>query len=477
MSSHSIRFRLTIWYALALTIGLLLFATAIWISTWHTLRGDIDQALLENLSSMQGFLSSELKDPNVALKEELAEYSNALPQGRYVQIAALRGTEVFTTRVDFPWPAVPMKSDGWTTLKWRHQSFRMLSRTISLGGDRWRISFASSIESEQSFLRRLALLLFALMPLVVAIAVLGGTWLSRRALKPVDEITAAARCIGIENLSERLAVPQTGDELERLSETWNGMLDRLEDAVSRLSRFTADASHELRTPLAVIRSTAEIAARKSRSADAYRRALQQIVGESERMTSLVDDLLFLARCDAERLQLSMERVSLDDVISEVCFSVTAAANSKGIHLTATVGEEGTTEVKGNRAALRRMLSVLVDNAIKYSNPGDAVTISLAKDSVQIHLQVADSGPGIPPDEIPLVFQRFYRGNLARSGGESGYGLGLALAKGIAQHHHAAIHVASRLGQGSVFDVVFPALRAEEKHLSSPGLNVDHSNVV
>ncbi len=156
-----------------------------------------------------------------------------------------------------------------------------------------------SLASIDETLARLRDLLFACTPIVILIAAAGAYWLSRRALRPVTAIIDAAQTISIDNLSRRLDVPrQTGDELQRLSETWNGVLERLETAGQSAPEFTADASHELRTPLAVIRATAELAARKSRSPETYRAALEEVVGESDRMTQLVEDLLFLARCDA-----------------------------------------------------------------------------------------------------------------------------------------------------------------------------------
>ncbi len=181
--------------------------------------------------------------------------AHGLPQDTYIQVVKQNGSVVFATNRDFPWQG-------------RHYSFSRLRFPVD--GQVWQISIAGSRDPIEKLLERLRLLLVTLTPLVIAAAVGGGAWLGRRALKPVDQIIAAARGTGISNLSERLVVPETGDELQRLSETWNSMMARLEGAVKRLSRFTADASHELRTPLGVIRATAEIAARKSRSTEEYR---------------------------------------------------------------------------------------------------------------------------------------------------------------------------------------------------------------
>jgi heavy metal sensor kinase len=296
--------------------------------------------------------------------------------------------------------------------------------------------------------------MIALIPAVVLISCLGGIWLSRRALKPVDEITFAAKTIGIEDLSQRLTVPKTGDELQRLSQTWNEMLARLEDAFARLSRFTADASHELRTPLAVIRSTAEIAGRRSRSEEAYRSALKAIASESERMTALIEDLLFLARCDANNLDLPMGPVALDQLLRDAEALLSPAAESRGIQLRVAGDEKGRT-VWGNGAAIRRLLLILGDNAIKYSHEGGSVDLTTELRGDEVYLRVQDQGIGIPHSELPFVFQRFYRGSGAREGGNNGFGLGLALASGIAERHRSAVRVTSTPEQGSSFEVALP----------------------
>lgn len=451
----SVRFRLTVWYSLALAAALLLFAVAIWLSMWHSLQRDLDGTLSERMRSIESFLRDELNEPAVNLAKELDEYAHAFPYGTYVQVKPdAENVAAFTSKATFPWSETASWTEPKGKLRWRGRFYRVLTNDVVAGGRRWHISFAISLENIDAILSRLRFLLFTLTPLVILIAPLGGSWLSRRALKPVDEITAAARQIGIRNLSERLVVQKTGDELQRLAETWNSMLARLEDAVTRLSRFTSDASHELRTPLAVIRATAEIASRKPRSADAYRAALERIVTESERMTVLVEDLLFLARCDSDDLNMPKEPLPLSNVIEDVYSLMKPVAAAAGIRLVR--GEaNGAYQTFGNESAVRRLVLILVDNAIKYCKPGGSVHIGLSLRDSAVCLSVEDEGPGISVEEIPLVFQRFYRGSNARNDGNTGFGLGLALAAGIAEQHRSTIEVSSTYGQGSSFTVVFP----------------------
>jgi len=301
------------------------------------------------------------------------------------------------------------------------------------------------------------------MPVAIAISCLAGVWLSRRALKPVDEVTRAARSIGIDNLSERLPVPGTGDELQRLTETWNQMLARLDTAVSTLSQFAADASHELRTPLAVIRTSAELALRRARSPEEYRDALQGIEAESERMSQLVENLLFLARSEAQTAGFSKEPVDLRQLAESAIREVRALAEARGVRIRIDACADESAFVSGNRPALARLLMVLIDNAIKYSPSGSDLIVEIATRRGAPEISVQDSGPGIAPADLPHIFKRFYRADPARTSSRynsGGFGLGLAIAESIATAHGATIGVESSEGVGSVFRVAFSSAAHE-----------------
>jgi heavy metal sensor kinase len=452
---HSIRTRLALWYASALAVGLVLFAAAIWVSTWRSLHSEVDRSLQAQHEHLAQFLREQLSDARLNLREELAEFAQALPDGTEMEARTLEGAPIYSNVRPFPWTQVRDGQDvSSNVFTWRNDRYRFLRNRISVEDLRFDVIFAVSLARMDTTLARLLWLMIGLIPVVVLISCSGGIWLSRRALKPVDEITSAAKSIGIEDLSQRLTVPKSGDELQRLSQTWNEMLGRLEDAFSRLSRFTADASHELRTPLAVIRSTAEIAGRRSRSEEAYRAALKAIASESERMTALIDDLLFLARCDANNLDLPMGPVALDEVLREAEALLSPAARSRQIELR-VASHAASPSVWGNGAAIRRLVLILGDNAIKYSREGGSVDLSTELRGDEVYVRVQDQGIGIPHSELPLVFQRLYRGASAREGGNDGFGLGLALASGIAQRHRSTVRVTSTPEQGSSFEVAFP----------------------
>jgi signal transduction histidine kinase len=296
-------------------------------------------------------------------------------------------------------------------------------------------------------------LLLSLAPLAVVIACFGGAWLSRRALRPIDEITTAALTVGIDNLSLRLRVPQTGDELQRLTEVWNLMLGRLEEAVRTLSQFAADASHELRTPLSVIRTSAEVALRRARSPESYRESLHEIAEEAGRMTELVEDLMLIARSDAQTSEMPRAPLDLGDLIADVVAELRSIAGVKQIRIRILAPDRTAAVISGNRTALRRLFLVLLDNAIKYSHPGSEVIAAISTVDRLATVTVKDFGIGIGPEDRPHIFKRFYQADRARA--DAGFGLGLSLAESIAGAHGASIEVSSAEGSGSTFRVVFP----------------------
>ena len=436
MHSRSIRFRLSVWYAVALAVGLAIFAVLTWFAMQRAVFHEIDEALSAESASFETFLRDEVEEGSRHLKTELREFSAGLPPGSTLSLTADDG---FT----FSYPQ---------TVRHPHER-RTLERSIDIEGHSYHFTLTASTHAAGHMLRLLAILLVSLIPVVTLVASLGGAWLSRRALEPVAAMTREARSIGIDRLSQRLPVPATGDELQELAESWNTMLARLESAVATLSQFAADASHELRTPLAVIHTSAELALRRGRSALEYQESLEEIMDEARRVTALVEDLLYLARNDASSVEIPLEPLDLASPLAAAIGEAKPLADRRQIRLRES--GEGSSIVSGNRAALRRLFLVILDNAVKYSPPGSEVRIHVTGHEVSI----ADSGPGIAPEDLPHIFQRFYRADKVRNSESGGYGLGLSLADSIARRHGAKIEVRSELGRGSEFRVVFPAEEA------------------
>src|SRR5258706_8161029 len=437
MHTRSIRFRLTVWYAVFLTAGLALFGSLIWISLRHQMINEVDRDLAGRVARFEKFFREESGDTATPLRDELNEFCQAFPpESSFI----LRGSGGF----EFRYPrSTPPVAEGTKALR----------SEFVFNGEKFELEARASIGNVLHTLDLLRLQLLALIPLVILIACAGGAWLSARALWPVREVAEAARSISIENLSGRVPVPRTGDELARLAEVLNAMLARLESAVRTLSQFVADASHELRTPLAVIRTTAELALRRERTSDSYRDSLEGVAAEASRMTQLVENLLTLARSDAGTAEMPLAPLDVSAVVGEVVYEMGGLADARDIRVIAHVGDQPRM-VSGNRLALHRLFIVLLDNALKYSPAGGEVVVRIAEAGCGGRMVVfEDSGPGISDADLPHIFERFYRADRSRSG--AGHGLGLALAQSIARLHNASIDVRSRAGGGCSFSVSFP----------------------
>ncbi len=442
INTHSIRFRLTVWYALILSAALCAFSGLIGVMMEQRLLGDIRRGLDDEAVRFETFvqkMAAELPAPD--LNDEIEEFCHALPSSSYLEFRP--------TGVAGPNVTAPFRYSATSVSP--HPHYEVLTREMLVRNQPYVLTIGASRAEMHRALELLQALLFSLVPVVIAVSCLGGAWLSRRALKPVDEITSAARAIGIENLACRLPAPGTGDELERLAETWNATLARLESAVAVLWSFAGDASHELRTPVAVIRTSAELALRREREPEAYRESLREIAAESERMTQLVEDLLFLARRDSRDSGMPMTPIDLRTLLNDAAQELHGLADARGIsfHVAAAPGEA---TILGNAAALRRLYFALLDNALKYSEAGTRVDVAIVSKDDRIITKVKDQGIGIAAEDLPHIFQRFYRANKARSDG--GHGLGLSLAQSIAVAHDAVIEVTSEPGHGSVFQISF-----------------------
>jgi heavy metal sensor kinase len=445
MRTRSIRFRLTVWYAAALTLGLGLFSGLIWLSLRQRLVSELDRDLAGRSARFEQYLRGESREvQGDQLRDELDEFCQALPPASYVDLRGSGGFQ-FHYPLSAPLSAPPQRED-----------LRMLQRRFAADGQEFDLEVGAPMDNVVHTLQLLRLLLLSLIPVAIVIACAGGAWLSGRALKPIQDLTAAAAAIGIENLSERLPAPGTGDELARLTDVLNGMLSRLEAAVKRLSQFAADASHELRTPLAVIRTTAELALRRSRSPESYRESLAEIAAETERMTQLVEDLLTLARSGTEAVQMPRTSLDLRGLLRDVCAELHSLAESRQIRIDAASIEaelgQSPAIVSGNAPALRRLFVILLDNALKYSPAGSEVRLRFSQEDARVCVSIEDAGAGISAADLPHIFERFYRAGESREG----HGLGLALADHIARAHGATIEVRSTEGASSVFRVSFAA---------------------
>jgi heavy metal sensor kinase len=309
----------------------------------------------------------------------------------------------------------------------------------------------STKQIDQALTRLMRTLLIAV-PLALAVAAGGGVFLARRALEPVDRIAQTAREIGEGDLSRRINVT-TKDELGRLAATLNQMIERLEKAFQRQKQFTSDASHELRAPLAVIEAESTLALQKERTSSDYRQSLETISQESKQMSRLVDQLLSLARADAGKEHWNFTQVDIGKLINNLSTDAEILCQEKGLSF--QLGEMQPLVVKGDEARLRELFMNLLDNAIRYTPAPGMVSISSRREGQMAVVAVRDTGVGIPAEDMPFIFERFYRVDKSRSRAQGGTGLGLAICKHIAEAHGGKIEVESEVGAGSTFSVWLP----------------------
>lgn len=459
MRPLSIRVRLTAWYLAVLITTIAIFGAAAFLAMRKGIDVSVDEGLEDRARAIGRLVQEALPEGQEALANELREHSELRPEGNFAQISDQRGMWIYRSplmaRFDVPPPEPEIRSVY--DLEAKGLPLRVLVRDVTVGSDSYQIQVAAPMDDFYDSLDRFKWGVLLLSPVLLLLGAAGGYWLSRRALRPVDAINSAAQSINEKNLSKRLEVPETGDELQRLSETLNGMLERLEFAFSRITQFTADASHELRTPLALMRTITEVSLRTAKTASEHREAQGQVLEELDKTSNLVERLMLLARADAGVETLQRERINLADTVREACREGGTLAEAKEIRFSENIGADDVV-VEGDAHSLHRLFLILIDNAVKYTPTRGTIKVSLAKSNQSAVVEVKDSGIGIATQDLPHIFDRFYRADKARSREFGGAGLGLSIAHWEAEAHGGEIEVESTLGQGSLFRVRLPLLK-------------------
>ena len=457
----SISLRLTVWFGGIFLLGWVLFGAAMWFNLYRTLTEERHLTLSHRADRLQDVLLKSADEDPADRQQDLKDFAHATGGG-LAEVFRPDGTRVYSSpsaaAKAFPWPSIHAQSGDVFTqaVASDHQPYWVLTRPFTLQGSPVYLQIAAPEAGNLLVLERFWEGLLASAPVLLLVSSIGGYWLSGRALKPVDRITATARSISIRNLSDRVPVTETGDELQRLAETCNAMLARLESAVNLIKQFTGDASHELRGPLTFVRTVAEVALRNPSADATSRQAFEDIVEEAAKAASLLEDMLTLARADADRTEATLEPMNLSAVVEEVCEMARPIAAERSLALNVNVAADQDVNVLGDFATLRRLLWILLDNAFKYTPaPGD-VDIVLRTTREQAIVQVSDTGVGITESDLAHIFDRFYRADQSRTQVE-GSGLGLAIAKWIADMHHADLSVMSEVSKGTVFQVSFPCV--------------------
>jgi heavy metal sensor kinase len=466
MKKRSIGFRLAAWYFVVFACGLGAFSVAAWFAMRASLYHAVDDELQDRVRGVQSFMDRQIASLSIPeIRDEFREHSVLGPGGDLFQVCDGQGQWLYRS-VALESNNVPIElpralgAPRFETRQVERHTLRFYSERIVVNGKPYTVQVAALMNEAFEALEGFRWMLLLATPLLLIAASLGGFWLSRRALAPVDEISRAAQRISIENLTDRLEVTETGDQLQRLSETLNAMLARLEASVRRITQFTADASHELRAPVSLIRTTAEVAVQKrDRPAGEYLEALDDILEESERTSQVVDSLMLLARADSGKENLELVHIDAGAVVKGAAVQGEKLARAHGLTFNSSV-PDGWVSIQADADALRRALLILLDNAVKYTPQGGSVSIALAPRDGFAVVSVSDTGIGIAKQDTTHIFDRFWRADKARSREQGGAGLGLSIAKWIVDIHGGSIDVESEPGKGSTFQIRVPLDRRE-----------------
>lgn len=469
MRFRSIQLRLTAWYVLMLAVGLGVFGLGSWFAMKTSAFHTIDEELEDRVRGIGRFMNAQMVSlSSVEIRDEFREHSVFGPGGDLFQVCTQSGEWLYRSaileknRVPIIRPDQLGDEPQYETRDVQGTPLRFATARLIVNGNAYAVQVAEPLNEFYEALERFRNILWLSVPALLAIASLGGYWISRRALRPVDRVIATADSISIQNLAERLDVPKTGDAIQRLSETFNRMLARLNDSVQRMSQFTADASHELRAPVSLIRTTAELAVKGGRSNSEYHQDMVQILNEAERTTRLIDSLLLLARADAANDGVHLELTDVSRSVRDAIALSRSLAADKRIVVTADLPSDPFV-VSGDHEALRRLFFILLDNAVKYTPEGGQVSVRLCSSNGNVVASVSDSGIGITPQDTEHIFDRFWRADKVRSRGMGGAGLGLSIARWIVTSHRGEIGVRSELAKGSTFTVTLPLAELPNAH--------------
>lgn len=435
-----------------MAILLLVFGLSSYYALSYSLYDNIDNFLLTRMGDFKGVLEKtenveDIENIKALPNEMIYIYSDDASLLRFygylIKIPDIQGkvqkadsgeTFFFNLTTDFNWNTRFYVS----TAKLKENS----NVIIIIG------RFTNEIEN---VLARLKMILISTGVLVMILAGIGGFFYADSSLKPVEKIINTAKNIEENNLNERIKV-NSQDELGRLASTLNQMISRLEKAFEQQKQFTADVSHDLRTPLSIIQAESSLSLKKDRSIEEYKKSLELILEETSYMSEIIDKLLFLARSDNKTQFYNFTKTNLKSLLEEVIKKVSPLYHNKGLTLQVAKMEE--LYIRGDKDKLKEALINILDNSLKYTDEGK-VTISSVKRGNFAKISIEDTGRGIPKEDLNRIFDRFYRGDKARTSSEKSTGLGLAIVKEIVNAHDGRIEVKSEVGKGTVFSLFLP----------------------
>jgi two-component system OmpR family sensor kinase len=465
MPFTSIRSKLTAWYVLLLGIILVLFSILLFFFLSKRLNESVDSSL--TLSARIVARSTQISNSRTPFPGLDLFFDQFMGFGRDKSYKIYDGSgNIGSLSKNFDGSQFPLSDIAYSAALKGGTSYetfiisdnhpiRVITMPVIRNGKLANlVQVGTSKKVVVDTLKNLAIILWTAVPSVLLLTALIGRFIARRALKPVAKITQTAKDIGSgANLSQRIPVPEVKDEIGELALTFNSMMDRLESSFSQMRQFSSDASHELRTPLTVLKGQSELTLGKERKPKEYQEVISSNLEEIQYMSKVLEDLFMLSKSDENQIALDYESVDLKLLIEEICRHAQIIASEKNIKIITAYIEK--IQVYGDPVRLRQMIWNVIVNGIKYTQPDGEVTISLQEKKDIALITIQDNGIGISNSDLPLIFNRFYRVDKARSREEGGTGLGLSICKFIVDAHKGSIDIESTLGEGTKFKIKLP----------------------
>lgn len=464
LSNLPIRWRLTLLYGGILSLILVVFGSGVYYYFENSLQASID-AKIKSMGEVISSSLTDVRDPSLFgnFERYLENVLGRKPKGKFIQIIDSAGrigarmNDIEAQSLSSSFSTLEQAYSGQTvyeTIERVKPRLRMV--TIPIMDDTRKVTsivqVGTSLEDFDETMKRLLIIMIIAIPTSIASTIAIGYAAATKALKPVDKMRKTAFKITSRNLGERIDLGRRKDELGKLAQTFNEMIDRLQDAFQRINQFSSDVSHELKTPLTIIKGETEVALRKERTVEEYKSILVSHLEEADQMTRIIEDLLLLSKADKDEIRMSIETIDVRDLIMNVYTDMRLFAHQKDVRLVAETLTD--TKLRGDELKLLRMLRNIVDNGIKYTQAGGTVEISSELNDGMVTILVRDTGIGIDREDLKYVFDRFYRADRSRKR-ESGSGLGLSISKWIAEAHSGTIDVESQISSGSLFSIRLP----------------------
>lgn len=458
----SIRSVLTIWYSFLLLGAFALFAASTYFYLQQMLESQLDRNLLEEVQWIRDIVevererfieSGSLLSLSEDVEDRLASHFAATPRKYTVLLTVVSGDILYRseTGVDriLPIPTLDKIPPALQTLSAGGQELRIATRIVSP----FVLQVAYPVSSTRSTLDHLLTILAILAPVMLLVAFSSGWVMAGFILKPINDIGSLAQHITTRNLNQRIPERPVKDELGRLIDVMNGMIARFQASFEDIRTFSMNVAHELKTPLSILKGESEIALGRTPTEDEMKELITTYLEETSRMARIVDDLLLLAKADAGQVRIDAEVVDVQQLIQDLYEDAQLLASGRDLHIELAADEQAL--VMGDQLRLRQLFRILLTNAIQYTDAGGTIRLTCRREKDRAVISVEDTGIGIPGDSVAKIFERFYRVDQARTRAKGGSGLGLSIAKWIAESHKGSIQVHSEAGKGSRFEVSLP----------------------